>query len=104
MFIRDLNFEFSELKSTGNVGLAQAATEALQTAWCDIKSVDINVQKSLSSMFSPVRAQNEKMEMENKKRLKAHGVFQKYYNQGELRKSAHQTDLIEVRQIWYIAV
>ena len=99
MYIRDLNFECSELKSTGNIDFAQTTTTALHTAWCDIKSVDIIVQKSLSNMFSPVRAQKEKMEMENEKRLRTHEAFLKYYNQGELGKSAHQTGLIEVRQI-----
>ena len=104
MSIRDLNFECSELKSTFNIDFAQATTAALHTAWCDIKSVEISVQKGLSNMFSLVRAQNEKMEMEKKKKLRTDEAFQKYHSQGELRKSAHQTDLIEVRQIWYIVV
>ena len=92
MHIRDLNFEFEKLESTEGVDSCNAATVTLHTDWLHIKSVNVNVQKSLSDLFS------SKEKQENKKVLKAQEAaqealeaFGKYYEQGEPRKSDHQT-------------
>ena len=96
MCIRDLNAEGEKLESTEVVDSCHAATTALHQDWLDIKSVDVNVQKSLSGLFS------SKEKLENKKALKAQEAqeaFGKYYEQGEPRKSYHQTDLTPICQI-----
>ena len=89
-----------KLESTEGVDSCHAATAPLHKDWLDIKTVDVNVQKSLSDVFS------SKEKLENKKALKARRAalealeaFGKYYKQGELRKSDHQTDLTSIRQI-----
>ena len=81
MYIHDLNVEVEKLEST--VDSLHAATTTLHQDW-----LDINVQKSLSDLFSP-----------QKKALKALEAFGKYYEQGELRKSDHRTDLMPICQI-----
>ena len=86
MYIHDLNVEIEKLEST--VDSLHAATTTLHQDW-----LDINVQKSLSDLFS------SKKELENKKALKAPEAFGKYYEQGEPRKSDHQTDLMQICQI-----
>ena len=98
--IRDLDFESEKLESTEVVDSCHAATTALHQDWLDIKSVDVNVQKSLSGLFS------SKEKLENKKALKAQEAarasrqaFEKYYEQGEPKKSDHQTDLTPICQI-----
>ena len=100
MHIRDLNFEVEKLESTKGVGSCRAATATLHKNWLNIKTVDDNVQKSLSHLFS------SKEKQENKKALKAQEAvkealeaFGKYYEQGEPRKSDHQTDLTPICQI-----
>ena len=93
MYIRDLNLEVEKLESTEFVDSCHAATATLYKDWLDIKSVDVNVQKSLSDLFS------SKEKLENKKLLKAREAFGKYYEQGEPRKSDHQTDLMQICQI-----
>jgi hypothetical protein len=65
MDIRDLNLEVEKLESTEDVDSAQAATATLHKDWLDIKSVDVSVQKGLSSLFSSSQAQ--KVKLENKK-------------------------------------
>ena len=100
MDIRDLNFEVEKLESTEDVDSAQAATATLHKDWLDIKSVDVSIQKGLTSLFASSQAQKVKLEI--KKTLKAneaHEAFEEYYEQGELRKSDHQTDLIHISQI-----
>ena len=93
MYIRDLNLEVEKLESTEVVDSCHAATTTLHKDWLDIDSVDVNVQKNLSDLFSS----KEKLEL--KKSLKAQEAFGKYYEQGEPRKSDHQTDLIQICQI-----
>ena len=93
MYIRDLNLEVEKLESTEVVDSCYASTVTLHQDWLDIKSTDVNVQKSLSDLFS------SKKELENKKSLKAREAFGKYYEQGEPRKSDHQTDLMQICQI-----
>ena len=98
MYIRDLNLEVEKLESTEVVDPCHAATATLHKDWLDIKSVDVNVQKSLSDLFSS----KAKEKLENKKLLKAREArkaFEKYYEQGEPRKSDHQTDLMQISQI-----
>jgi hypothetical protein len=95
MFISNQNIEFGELGLTERVDSAQVATATSHTEWLDIESVDVSVQRSLSNLFSSGRALQEK----KKKILKVEEAFQEYYNQGELRKSDHQTDLIQICQI-----
>ena len=100
MDIRDLNFEVEELESTEDVDSAQAAAATLHKDWLDIRSVHISVQNGLSTLFSSSQAQ--KVKLENKKTLKAREAqkaLKEYYKQGEPRKSDHQTDLIQIRQI-----
>ncbi len=88
MDTRDLNFEVEKLKSTEDVDSAQAATATLHEDWLDITSVDVNFQKSLSNFFEG--------NFGKRKREKAREAFDKYYEQGEPRKSDHQTDLIQI--------
>ena len=97
MYIRGLNFKVEKLESTVRVDSCHAATATLHKDWLDIKPVDVNVQKSLSDLFS------SKEKQENKKVLKvreaaqeALEAFGKYYDQGEPRKSDHQTDLMPI--------
>ena len=97
MYIRDLNFEHANMESTDSVDSAQAATATSHKEWCEIKSVDICVQKGLSSLLSSGRAQKQKREKE--KILKAQTACQKYYEQGEQRKSDRQTELMDICQI-----
>jgi hypothetical protein len=99
VYIGDLNIEFARLESEDNVDSAQAATITSHKDWCDIKSIDVSVQKNLSNLFSSGRAQKQKTEMENEKGLKAREAFQKYYEQGNPRKCDHQTDLMGIYQI-----
>ena len=100
MYIRDLNLEVEKLESTEFVDSCHAATATWYKDWLDIKSVDVNVQKSLSDLFSSKEKSKEKLE--NKKLLKAREArraFKKYYEQGEPGKSDHQTDLMQISQI-----
>ena len=99
MYIRDLNLEVEKLEST-EVDSCHAAAATLHKDWLDIKSVDVNVQKGLSDLFSSKEKSKEKLE--NKKVLKAREAreaFGKYYEQGEPRKSDHQTYLMQISQI-----
>jgi hypothetical protein len=91
-----LNIELEELDSTESVDSAQAATASSHKEWLDIKSVDVSVQKNLSNLFASGRALKEKLESE--KTLKVNEALKEYYNQGEPRKSDHQTDLIQICQ------
>ena len=84
MYIRDLNFEFEELESSEVVDSLHAATATLYQDRLDIK-----VQKILPDFFS----------WRENKVLKSQGTFRKYYEQGEPRKSDHQTDLTPICQI-----
>ena len=96
MYIRDLYFEVEKLESTEVVDSCHASTATLHQNWLDIKSVDINVQKSLSDLFS------SKETLEYKKSRKAQEVleaFGEYYEQGEPRKGDHQTNLMPICQI-----
>ena len=100
MYIRDLNFEVEKLESTEGVNSCHAATATLHQDWLDIKSVNVNVQKSLSDLLA------SKEKLESKKALKereaareAREAFGKYYEQGEPKKSDHQTDLTPICQI-----
>ena len=96
MYIRDLNLEVEKLESTEFVDSCHTATATLHKDWLDIDSVDVNVQKSLSDLFS------SKEKREYKRLLKAREAreaFGKYYEQGEPRKSDHQTDLMQISQI-----
>ena len=100
MYIRDLNLEVEKLESTEAVDSCHAATATLHEDWLDIKSVDVNVQKSRSDLFS------SKAKLEYRKAVKAvkasrasRAAFRKYYEQGEPKKSDHQTDLMPICQI-----
>ena len=100
MYIRDLNFEVEKLESTEVVDAVHVATAGWHEVWLDIKSVDVNVQKNLSTLFS------SQEKLENKKALKAREAareareaFGKYYERGEPRKNDHQTDLMPIFQI-----
>ena len=89
-----------KLESREGVDSAQAATATLHKDWLDIKSVDVSVQKSLSSFFSS--SQTQKVKLENEKLLKAQEAretFKAYYKQGELRNSDHHAGLIQICQI-----
>ena len=88
MCLRDVKSEFEKLKPTDEVDSAQAATATLHKDWRDIKSV--GVQNGLSSLLSLVPARKEKL------KLKASEAFQKYYMQGEPRKSDPETGLMEI--------
>ena len=97
MYIRDLNWKFEKLGSTESIDSAQAATATSHKEWLDIESVDVSVQKNLSNLFSSGRALKEKLESE--KTLKVNEALKECYTQGELRKSDHLTDLIQICQI-----
>ena len=84
MYIRDLDFEIANLASTDSVDFAQAVTATSHKDWIDITSVDVNVQKGLSSLLPSGRTQKQKRESD--KILKAQAAFQIYYEQGEPRK------------------
>ena len=101
MDIHDLNLEVEKLESTEDVDSAQATTATLHKDWFDIKSVDVSIEKGLSSLFSSTQAQKVKLE---KKTLKAEEALEKYYKQGEPRKRDRQTDLIQICQIYNIVV
>ena len=98
--MHDLNAEVEQLESTEVIDSCHAATATLHQDWLDIKSVDVNVQKSRSDLFS------SKEKLEHKKALKereaaraSQAAFEKYYEQGEPKKSDHQTDLTPICQI-----
>ena len=97
MYIHDLDFEIANLASTDSVDFAQAVAATSHKDWIDITSVDVSVQKGLSSLLPSGRTQKQKQE--NKKILKAQAAFQIYYKQGEPRKSDHPTELMEICQI-----
>ena len=100
MYIRDLYLESEKLEPTNIVDSAQAATVTSYTDWHDTKSVEVTVKRNLSTLLSPGRVQKEKLEkLENERRLKESEAFEKYYEQGEPRKSVYQTDLMESHQI-----
>ena len=97
MYIRDLDVEVGKLESREGVDSAQAATASLHKDWLDIKSVDVSVQKGLTNLFSSSRAQKEKLE--NEIRLKAQEerkALEKYYKEGEPRKSDYHAYLMLV--------
>jgi len=83
-----LNIEFENLESTKSVDSAQAATMTSHKEWLDIKSIDVSAQNNPSNLFATSKALKEKQE------LKVYEASKEYYNQGEPRKSDHQTDLI----------
>ena len=92
------------MASTDSIDSAQAATATSHKDWCDIKSVDVGVQKGLFGLPPLTQDQKQKREDERQKReneeaQKVQTAFQKYYEQGEARKSDHQTGLIEIDQI-----
>ena len=89
MYIRDLDSEVGNLESTEDVDSAQAAAATLRKDWLDIKSV----QKGLSNLFSPGRAQKKALQ-----NFRAREALRKYYEQGEPRESDHQADLTQVCQ------
>ena len=91
-----ITFAFRNLESAGEVNSAQAATATLHKDWRNIESVDFRAQKGLSSLLSSGRAQKEKLEQKGREGREA---FQKYYKQGEPRKSDHETGLMEICQI-----
>ena len=93
----DLNSEFANLAPTDRVDSARAATVTSHKDWCDKKSIDVSVQKGLSSLLPLSR--NQKQKREDEKTQKVQRKFHKYYEQGEARKSDHQTELIEIDQI-----
>ena len=93
MCIRDLNLEFDTLESTESVDAAQATTATSHKDYLGMKSVNNSNQISLSNLL----VRKEKLESE--KRVKADEVFQKYYKQGETRKSDHDVDLMQICQI-----
>ena len=93
----DLNSEFAKLASTDRVDSAQAATATSHKDWCNIKSIDVSVRKGLSGLL-PLSG-DQKQKRENEKSQKVQTAFQEYYEQGEARKSDHQTELIEIVQI-----
>jgi len=96
MCIHDLNFELAKLKSTDSVDSAQVETAASYKDWRDIKSVNVSVQKDLSSLLLSGRTQKGKLEkLESEKIWEAQNAFEKYFEQGEPRKGHHQTDLME---------
>ena len=97
MFIRDLNFELSNLEPTDGVDSAQANTAISHKDWCDINSVDASVQKGVSNLLLSRRAQKQKLEYEKAQRVQK--ALQKYYEQGEPMKSDRQTELMELCQI-----
>ena len=93
MYIHDLDVEVEELES--GVDSAQAATASLRKDWLDIKSVDVSVQKGLSSLFSSGRAQREKLEIEKtQKAREERKALEKYTKQGKPRKSDHHAYLM----------
>jgi len=97
MYFGDLNIEFEKLESTKSVDSAQAAAVTSHKEWLDIKSVDVSVQKNLSNLLSSGKALKEKLEkLETEKTLKVKGALEKCHDQGEPRKSDHQTDLIQI--------
>ena len=93
MCIRDLNLEFDALESTESVDSVQATTATSHKDYLDMKSVNNSNQISLSNLL----VRKEKLESE--KRVKADEAFQKYYKQGETRKSDHDVDLMLICQI-----
>ena len=100
MCIRDLNAEVEKLGSTEVVDSCHAVTATLHQDWLDIKSVNVNAQKSLSDLLS------SKGKLESKKALKAREAarasreaFGEYYEQGEPKKSDHHTNLTPICQI-----
>jgi hypothetical protein len=99
MCIHDLDSEFEGVKPTNYVDSAQAATAISHKDWRDIKSVDLSVQKSPSSLSSSGGTYEEKLEMNEEKRLKAQRAFYKYHGKGEPRNCDHQTNLMEICQI-----
>ena len=98
-FTHSLSSEVGDLESTEGVDSAQAATATLHKDWFDIKSADVSVQTQigLSSLFSSRRSGRAQREFEKKR--KVNEAFDKYYTQGEPRKSDHQVELTRVCQI-----
>ena len=98
MYIRDLNFVVENLESTEDVDSAQATTATMHKDWLDIKSVDVSVQnKGVSNLFSSIRAQREKMEIEKKLQdRKAREASENYHKQGEPRMGDHRASLTQV--------
>jgi phosphotransferase system HPr-like phosphotransfer protein len=86
MYIRDLNIEF-ENSNQQRVSTQLKLPQRLHTkiGLTSNRSMSVS-QKSLSSLLSSGRAQKEKLEMENEKRLKAREAFEEYHKQGEPRK------------------
>jgi len=100
MYFGDLNIKFENLKSTKSVDSAQAAAVTSHKEWLDIESVDVSVQKNLSNLFSSGKALKEKLEkLETKQTLKVEEALKKCHDQGEPRKTDHQTDLSQICQI-----
>ena len=100
MYFGDLNIEIENLESTKSVDSAQAAAVTSRKEWLDSKSVDVSVQKNRSNLFSSGRALKEKLEkLETEKTLRVKEALEKCNDQGEPRKSDHQTDLIQICQI-----
>ena len=89
MCIGGLNFRIGKLKSTEKVDSARAATATSHKDWLDTKSVD--APKGLSKFFSSLKGKQR-----NEETLESHIVFEKYYRQGEARKSDYQVDLMQI--------
>jgi len=95
MCIRDLGIVFDKLQSTENVNSAQAATATSYKDWLDSESVDVNAPKRRSNLFFSGRARKEKLEDEEaQKSMKSQEAFKVYYEQGELRRSDYQVNLM----------
>jgi len=94
-YFGDLHIEFEDLKATKSVNSAQAAAVTSHKEWLDIKSVNVSVQKNWSNLFSSGKALKEKLEkLETEKTLKVKEARRKCHDQGEPRKTDHQTGLI----------
>ena len=93
IYIQNLSSEFGNLESTEGVYSSQAATATWHKDWLDVKSAE--VQRGLSSLFSSSQA----LKAERAKATKERGAFNKYYAQGEPRKSDNQAALTQICQI-----
>ena len=113
MYIRDLNYEFSSLESTGAVDSAAMTAVTSYRYWRDCQSAvplvdavdtpagatDVTIQERLSNLLSSGRTRRDKKDEYMREMEKAQVAFKKYLEQGAPRNSNYQTVLMEMCQI-----
>ena len=89
IYLRGLNLELKDLKSTNiveSVKSAQAATETLYKDWQDIKVAEVTPQSRLTNLLSSANTQRERLSSQMaKKKESEKAALKLYFNQGERR-------------------